>query len=37
MVLLASDYDKSRFLKADDFNGDRKLRIKNAAEETIGA
>jgi hypothetical protein len=36
MVLLASDYDKSRFLKADDFEGDRKLRIKNATEEVIG-
>ena len=37
MVLLASDYDKSRFFKADDFEGDRKLRIKNATEEVVGA
>jgi hypothetical protein len=37
MVLLASDYDKSRFFKADDFGGDRKLRIKNATPEAIGA
>jgi hypothetical protein len=37
MVLLASDYDKSRFFKADDFEGERKLRIKNATEEVLGA
>jgi hypothetical protein len=37
MVLLASDYDKSRFLKADDFEGERKLRIKSATEELVGA
>ena len=36
MVLLASDYDKSRFLKADDFDGERKLRIKSATEELVG-
>ncbi len=37
MVLLASDYDKSRFFRADDLNGDRKLRIKTATEELVGA
>ncbi len=37
MALLASDYDKSRYFKADDFEGDRKLRIKNATEEVVGA
>ena len=36
MVLLASEYDKSRFFKADDLDGDRKLRIKNATEEFVG-
>ena len=37
MVLLASDYDQSKYLKADDLEGDRKLRIKNVTVETIGA
>ena len=37
MVLLASNYDKSQFLKADDFDGDRKLRIKSVSEELVGA
>ena len=37
MVLLASDYDKSRFLKADDFEGERKFRIKGVTEELVGA
>jgi hypothetical protein len=37
MVLLASNYDKSRFLKADDFDGERKFRIKDVTEETVGA
>ena len=37
MVLLASDYDKSRFLKADGLDGDRKLRIKSVTEELVGA
>ena len=36
-MLLASNYDQSRFFKADDLKGDHKLRIKNATEETIGA
>src|SRR4029077_10047889 len=37
MVLLASDYDKSRFFKAGEFEGERRLRIKNATEEVVGA
>jgi hypothetical protein len=36
VVLLASDYDKSRFFKADDIDGERKFRIKEATEETVG-
>jgi hypothetical protein len=36
MVLLASDYDQSRFFKAADFNGERRMRIKNVTEEVIG-
>jgi hypothetical protein len=35
MVLLASDYDKSRFFKAED--GERRLRIKAVTEELVGA
>jgi hypothetical protein len=37
MVLLASDYDKSRFHKADGLDGDLKLRIKGVTEELVGA
>ena len=37
MVLLASSYDKSRFFKASDFDGERRMRIKNGTEEVIGA
>jgi hypothetical protein len=37
MPLLASYYDKSRFFKADDLEGERKLRINNATEEVVGA
>ena len=37
MVLLASNYDKSRFFKADGLDGDRKLRIKGVTEELVGA
>jgi hypothetical protein len=36
MVLLASDFDKSRFFKADDLEGELKLRIKNVTTEAIG-
>jgi hypothetical protein len=37
VVLLASDYDKSRFLKVDDFDGEKKFRIKTVSEEAVGA
>jgi hypothetical protein len=36
MVLLASEYDQSRFLKAVDFEKERKFRIKNVTEELVG-
>ena len=36
MVLLASDFDQSRFLKADDIKGERKFRIKEVTVETVG-
>jgi hypothetical protein len=36
MVLLASAYDVSRFFKADDVEGERKLRIKSVTKEVIG-
>jgi hypothetical protein len=36
MVLLASDYDKSRFLQAADIEGERKFRIKLVTEEEVG-
>jgi hypothetical protein len=36
MVLLASDYDQSRFLKAQDLQSDRKLKIKSVTVESIG-
>jgi hypothetical protein len=35
-MALASDYDKSRFLRAEDVPQDRKLRIKSVTEEEIG-
>jgi hypothetical protein len=37
MVLLASNYDKSPFFKAEGTEGERRLRIKNATEELVGA
>jgi hypothetical protein len=37
MVLLASDFDKSRFLKAADLTGEKKFRIKSVTVETVGA
>jgi hypothetical protein len=37
MVLLASNYDKSQFLRAGDFDGERRMRIKNVTEEVVGA
>jgi hypothetical protein len=36
MVLLASDFDQSRFLKAEDIKGERKFRIKDVTVETVG-
>ena len=36
MVLLASNYDQSRFLKAADLPGEKKFRIKNVTEEEVG-
>ena len=36
MVLLASDYDKSNFLKADELDGERKFRIKVVTAEDVG-
>src|SRR5215813_15201487 len=37
MVLLASAYDQGRFFKAADMTAEKKLRIKDVTEETIGA
>ena len=36
MVLLASNYDQSRFLKAQDLTAEKKFRIKSVTEEEIG-
>ena len=36
MVLLASNYDRSRFFKAADLTSEKKLKIKSATEELIG-
>ena len=36
MVLLASAYDQSRFLKAEDLTAEKKLKIKAVTEEEIG-
>jgi hypothetical protein len=36
MVLLASNYDQSRFLKAEDLPTEKKFRIKSVTEEEIG-
>src|SRR5262245_42883544 len=36
MVLLASNYDKSRFLKAVDLSAPKKLKIRTVTEELIG-
>jgi hypothetical protein len=35
-MLLASDYDKSRFLKAEDLDREKKYRIKSVSEEEVG-
>jgi hypothetical protein len=36
MVLLASSYDQSKFLKADDLPAEKKFRIKSVTEEEVG-
>jgi hypothetical protein len=36
MVLLASNYDQSRFLKSADLPGEKKFRIKSVTEEEVG-
>jgi hypothetical protein len=36
MVLLASSFDQSRFLRAEDVPQEKTLRIKNATQETFG-
>jgi hypothetical protein len=36
MMLLASSYDQSRFLKAADLPGEKKFRIKEVSEEEVG-
>jgi hypothetical protein len=36
MVLLASDFDKGKYLKAADLDRPTKFRIKIATDETIG-
>ncbi len=36
MVLLASNYDQSKFFKAEDLQTEKKLRIKNVTEEEVG-
>jgi hypothetical protein len=35
MVLLASDYDKSKYLRAEDLPREKKFRIKSATEELV--
>ena len=36
MVLLASKYGKSRFLRAEDLSAEKKFRIKAVTEEEVG-
>lgn len=36
MVLLASDYDQPRFLKAADLEGKKKFKIESVTEEVVG-
>jgi len=36
MVLLASNYDQSKYLKAGDLSAEKKLRIKSVTEEEVG-
>ena len=35
-MLLASEFDKSKYLKADDINGDKKFKIKTVTVEEVG-
>ena len=37
MMLLASDYDKSKYLKAADLEREKKFRIKTVTEEELEA
>ena len=36
MVLLASNFDKSKYLKAADLDKEKKFRIKSATDEVVG-
>jgi hypothetical protein len=36
MVLLASNYDQSKWLKAQDLSAEKKFRIKSVTEEEVG-
>ena len=36
MVLLASNFDKSKYLKAADLNKEKKFQIKSATDEVVG-
>jgi hypothetical protein len=36
MVLLASNYDQSRFFKAQDLTAEKKFKIKAVTEEDVG-
>jgi len=36
MVLLASAYDQTRFLKSEDLPAEKKFRIKSVTEEEVG-
>src|SRR6516225_4070672 len=36
MVLLASDFDKSKYLKAEDLKAEKKFRIKEVTVEVVG-
>ena len=36
MVLLASDYDQSRFFKAEDLTTEKRFKIKTVTEEEVG-
>ena len=36
MVLFASDFDKSKYLRAEDLKQEKKFRIKNVTVETLG-